>query len=979
MPAAARAIALLCLLALGTAFAAPSAPARAESFPMPASIVPRVEFWTRVYSEVGTRGGLIHDSEDLSRVYEVVRAPDGSSDGAVEQRADEAKARARAALRKLAAGQRQNLSAFERRVLAQFPPDVSSRTLSAAAEQVRFQKGQADKFRAGLERMGRWESHIRRALRERGVPEDLKALPHVESSYNPGAHSHAGASGLWQFTRPTGRLYMRVDHIVDERRDPFLASEAAARLLRSNYERLGTWPLAITAYNHGPGGMAKAVRTHGTRDIGVIVSRYSSPSFGFASKNFYCEFLAARRIDQDPERYFGPIRKEAPWDHESVVLRKSYGASALAQALRIPSAELRDWNPALLSPVWSGSRSVPVSYELRVPRRAGHPPASQLVAGIQGQGYQGAPELARRERPASGAGEGAREEGREGVHRVGRGETLGEIAREYGMSARELAELNGIGDPRKIREGQLLEVPGSGPAPASAGPGELASASATAPEPAAQAKAPAEVATIHRVERGETLLSIARRYGVGMATIAARNDIRDPRDLREGQRLEIPVPAPASPAAAGTEVAKAEPPASPATAGAEIAKAEPPAAPDPAPGAAAVEAAEAASEATAPEPARAPATAAEEPAAGASPERDAGAARPEPAQAALAKPEPARPAAAASGAAAVAAVEPEPSGEPPAPRSYVIAPGDTLGDLGRRFGVTPEELAAANGISDPRSLRPGQVLELPSDAAAPGAPAAAERAPAPAPPAERVVAAAQPPPEPPAPRTYTVAPGDTLGSIGSRLGVAAEELAAANGISDPRSLRPGQVLELPGGGAAPGTPAAAEGEPASGPRTERVVAAARPPPEPPAPRTYTVAPGDTLGSIGRRFGVTPKELAAASGVSDPRSLRPGQVLELPARAGAAADAPPAPPPERIYTVRQGDTLYSIAARHGVRVADIAERNSLKSRHKLSIGQRLRLPRRSAPRPSRPRGRPGPQPAAASLGSGGSSRRAGGSR
>jgi membrane-bound lytic murein transglycosylase D len=783
---------------------------------MPASIAPRVDFWTRVYSEVGTNGGLVHDNEDLGRVYEVVRAGEGASDRTVELRADEAKARARAALRKLAAGQRQNLSSFERRVLAQFPPDVSRGTLQAAAERVRFQRGQADKFRAGLQRMGRWESHIRRALRERGVPEDLKALPHVESSYNPSAHSHAGAAGLWQFTRPTGRLFMRVDHIVDERRDPFLASEAAARLLRNNYERLGTWPLAITAYNHGPGGMAKAVRAHGTRDIGVIVSRYRSPSFGFASKNFYCEFLAARRIDQNPERYFGPLRKEAPWDHESVVLRKSYGASALAAALRIPSAELRDWNPALLSPVWSGSRSVPSSYELRVPRRAGHPPASQLVAGIQGQGYQGAPEIASR-------GTGARGEG--GVHRVQRGETLGEIAEQYGTSAAELAALNGIRDARRIREGQRLEVPG-GPAPASAEADSEATAAEAAPRPAGETP-PAEVATIHRVERGDTLLAISRRYEVSMAKIAARNGIRDPRDLREGQRLEIPVPSPAAPASA--EVAKADPtpaPAAPATA--ELAKLDP--APDPAPSGA--EGSAPAAEPSTPAPdAPAPAARAGEgaPTAAADPAPESGAA-----------PEPSR-------------AETEPASEPaPAPRRYVIAAGDTLGSVGQRFGIAAEELAAANGISDPRSLRPGQVLELPGAAGSP------EAAP------EPVARAEAPAPEPP-------------------------------------------------------------------------------PSAPPTPRRYTVAAGDTLGSIGRRHGVAPEELAAANGISDPRSLRPGQSLELPAGARSAAAAPPAPPPERIYTVRQGDTLYSIAARHGLRVADIAERNSLKSRHRLSIGQRLRLP------------------------------------
>jgi membrane-bound lytic murein transglycosylase D len=802
--AAARAIALLCL-AVASLLGAPAAPARAEGFPMPPSIVPRVDFWTRVYSEVGTNGGLIHDSEDLSRIYEVVKTPAGSSERTVDGRVNEAKARARAALQKLASGQRQNLSSSERRVLAQFPPDVSSQTLRAAAERVRFQRGQADKFRAGLERMGRWESHVRRALRERGVPEDLKALPHVESSYNPDAYSHAGASGLWQFTRPTGRIYMRVDHIVDERRDPFLASDAAARLLRSNYERLATWPLAITAYNHGPGGMAKAVRTHGTRDIGVIVNRYRSPSFGFASKNFYTEFLAARRIDQNPERYFGPIRKEAPWDHESVVLRKSYGVSALSAALRIPSAELRDWNPALLAPVWSGSRSVPASYELRVPRRAGHAPASQLVAGIQGEGYRGAPaEVARSEG-------GARATAAGGVHRVQRGETLGEIAQRHGIPTAELAELNGIRDARRIREGQILELPGSG--------GEAAPASGAEPSgasPAAAAGAtPAAVATIHRVARGDTLLAIARRYGVGMAAIAARNEIRDPRDLREGQTLEIPIPA------------SAEVPAGEAT----LAQSD-------------------------------PAPAAETP--------------------------PAPPAAGA----AEAAGEPEPA---PSPEPAAASPAE------------PAPLAEA----------------APSEAAPSAEPT--------------VVAAAEPSaaaePDPPAPRSYTIAAGDTLGSIGRRFDVASDELAAANGISDPRSLRPGQVLRLPAGGAAGDLAAEAAPEPE----------AAQAPAEAPAPRSYTVAPGDTLGSIARRFGVGAQELAAANGVSDPRRLRPGQSLELPSGAAAAADVPPAPPPERLYTVRPGDTLYSIAARHGVRVADIAERNSLKSRHKLSIGQRLRLP------------------------------------
>jgi membrane-bound lytic murein transglycosylase D len=798
-----RVLALLLLCVSGTV--ASRASASGESFPMPAAIAPRVDFWTRVYTEVGTNGGFIHDYDDLSLVYEKVSVPPGTSDGTLEREVDRAKARVKAALRKLANGHRTGLGPTESRVLAQFPPGVSNKTLAAASERVRFQRGQANKFKAGLERMGRWESHVRRALRERGVPEDLKALPHVESSYNPDAHSHAGAAGLWQFTRPTGRLYMRVDHIVDERRDPFVASESAARLLRSNYERLGTWPLGITAYNHGPGGLARAVRNLGTRDIGVIVARHRSPSFGFASKNFYSEFLAARRIDQNPEKYFGPIRKEAPYDHESVVLRKSYGASALARALSLSTAELKDWNPALLSPVWNGSRSVPAAYELRVPRRGGHAAASQLVAGIQGDGYQGLADGT----PAARTVTAARAEvAATGSHKVKRGETLGAIARRYGTSSEEIMALNGIRNAKRIRAGQVLEIPGSAILEAPTAPAEPVRVAS--PEPAAAepvAKSPistASVATIHRVERGETLIDIARKYEVSMARIAARNGIRDPRDLRAGQALEIPTPDRGD------------------------------ALPEPAPSS------------TQPSP-----IAAAEPA------------EPAPAPPSEAAPAPASEPIEAAKAAAPAA--PEPASEPASAREarHMIAPGDTLGSIARENGVTPAELAAANGIDDPRRLRPGQVLVIP------GADGAA------------VVAAADPPVAKPAPSP----------------------------------------------------------KPAAAPAAKQA---------PPAKR-YAVKRGDTLGSIARAHGTTPQAIAGANGIGDPRSLRPGQKLAIP---GSTSDPEPRPeptklasasgPPMAVYTVRSGDTLYSIAERHGLRVADIVRVNSLRS-HKLSIGQRLRLP------------------------------------
>jgi membrane-bound lytic murein transglycosylase D len=117
-------------------------------------------------------------------------------------------------------------------------------------------------------------------LPEQGLPVELTRLPLIESGFELHARSHVGAAGIWQFMPRTGRLFMRVDTLVDERRDPIAATRGAARFLRRLHDRLGTWPLAITAYNHGPTGVARAVRGLGTRDIGTIVSRYDGPAFG---------------------------------------------------------------------------------------------------------------------------------------------------------------------------------------------------------------------------------------------------------------------------------------------------------------------------------------------------------------------------------------------------------------------------------------------------------------------------------------------------------------------------------------------------------------------------------------------------------------------------------------------------------------------------------------------------------------------------
>ena len=249
---------LLCGAVCG-ARAEPTATAGgSDLFPRPAALEQDVRFWERIYSGVTTQGGLIHDDRHLGIVYEQIDFAPALEPRARGEAVEATRAKYQRILRDLASGNRTGLSDEESRVLALWPANVDNDTLRDAATHVRFQLGQADRFREGLLRAGAWEAHIREVLRHEGVPDELSALPHVESSFNALARSKVGAAGMWQFMPATGRNWLRVDGIVDERLDPYKSAVAAAHFLSHAYQMLGSWPLALTAYNHGLGGMARA-------------------------------------------------------------------------------------------------------------------------------------------------------------------------------------------------------------------------------------------------------------------------------------------------------------------------------------------------------------------------------------------------------------------------------------------------------------------------------------------------------------------------------------------------------------------------------------------------------------------------------------------------------------------------------------------------------------------------------------------------
>ncbi len=415
-------------------------PSEADALPRPVALEPEIAFWRRIFSEIESDQGLIHDNRHLSVVYGTVYIPANASPTQRQKLFDEAKDGYADILQQLADGDRNGLSAEQQAVLALWPIDISNDELKQAADRLRVQQGLADRFEQGLVRSGQWLSHIQSHLQQAGVPQALAALPHVESSFDPTAYSHIGAAGLWQFTRSTGKHFMQIDQLVDSRRDPYMSSEAAAKLLQDNYKRLGSWPLAITAYNHGATGMRRAVKTLGTDDIAEIVHNYNGRAFGFASRNFYVAFLAALEVEQNAESYFGALEKALPKDEMVVTLPHFVPVAALEKTYGLSRTELKQSNPALMAPVWNGSKYVPKGFTLRLPVTATSKSPEQILAAI----------------PSSSRFKSQRPDQ---YHKVKPGEALSLIAQRYNTTVTELVAQNNLKSRNRIRIGQVLRLP----------------------------------------------------------------------------------------------------------------------------------------------------------------------------------------------------------------------------------------------------------------------------------------------------------------------------------------------------------------------------------------------------------------------------------------------------------------------------------------------------------------------------------------
>lgn len=469
----------------------------------------RINFWKLVFTRFGEREVVFHDEDDLRLIYHIERFSKERKNNPREIRRQrdylKRKQRELEALFDDISRYGPNssrLSSQHKKIIQQLENAnhrVSASNLRLFKNRIRYQRGIKEKFRDGLVRSGRYLERMRDIFARYNLPQEITYLPHVESSFDYTAYSKVGAAGIWQFTRSTGRSYLRINRYVDERLDPIRATDAAARLMRDNYAVLGNWPLAITGYNHGKNGMLRAKKQHGS-DLKAIISKYRSRYFGFASKNFYAEFLAALLVANNYEEYFGSLEFATPLKFETLRVAKAYDSRYFTTVPGLTRDVLSKYNPHLRKVLSSSGRVLPAGIDLRVPLGKSEP----LRVALQSA-----------KTSTSGAMIASDGSIR---YRVLRGDVLGDIASSFGTSVRSLKRLNGIRNANRIQVGQVLLIE-----PAT----ESSNRTASKPE-------------TYRVRSGDSLTSIAKRLDTTVAGLVQANSITNPNRLHSGMNLQIP-------------------------------------------------------------------------------------------------------------------------------------------------------------------------------------------------------------------------------------------------------------------------------------------------------------------------------------------------------------------------------------------------------------------------------------------------------
>ncbi len=349
-----------------------------ENIRVPQAISRRVNFWRRVYSLWSKNQYVIHVPEypevvleihDSTRIADV---GDKRREKLMKPGLDSRRRHYRQILHKLAGLkkiERDKLTVTERRVHDAFAHISAKNKFRIAASSLRVQRGQREYIATGLEVAQKYLPHVEAEFQKQGLMPELARIAFIESSFNLKALSKVGASGVYQVMPETGRDYLIVNDLIDERNDPIKASRAAAKLLAMNYKILGEWPLAITAYNHGVGGISRAMREKGTSDIVTLINKYDGANFGFASKNFYAGFLGLLATLKNAQKVFPEIPPSEALRFETVKVGGK-SLSEVKKKYKLTNFTITSLNPDIGRSFMRSNGVFPSRYVLKVPPRS---------------------------------------------------------------------------------------------------------------------------------------------------------------------------------------------------------------------------------------------------------------------------------------------------------------------------------------------------------------------------------------------------------------------------------------------------------------------------------------------------------------------------------------------------------------------------------------------------------------------------------
>jgi len=348
----------------------------------PKSMAERVAFWEDLFQIYDSQTVLIHDSQEPQLILDILpfhKMAKTTADKSLLNSGHQKKLVERYIQRYQIAVSRfatngKNARSFgpmEQRVYEVFSRSEESlqRLLQGKTVKIRQQRGLSDTFITAAIKAQDFLPYIESEFRAKGVPIELSRIAFVESMFNEQAVSKVGASGVFQFMRDTAQDYLIVNSLIDERNSPIKAARAAAQLFKENFNDLGNWPLAVTAYNHGRGGVSKAVRSIKSDHLPDLIKYWKAPSFGFASQNFFAEFSAARltydKLIREGTISMRPTRLRLV----SGKIKESITLDNLAYKLGISLSEILEHNPCINKKIarQNSKLNLPRGFELLIP------------------------------------------------------------------------------------------------------------------------------------------------------------------------------------------------------------------------------------------------------------------------------------------------------------------------------------------------------------------------------------------------------------------------------------------------------------------------------------------------------------------------------------------------------------------------------------------------------------------------------------